>query len=50
MSKEIPAIDVKNLTVAYDANPVLWNVDLVIPQQVVMGPVSYTHLTLPTKA
>ena len=37
MSKEIPAIDVKNLTVAYDANPVLWNVDLVIPQQVVMG-------------
>lgn len=37
MSKVIPAVEVKNLTVAYDANPVLWNVDLLIDQQVIMG-------------
>lgn len=32
-----PAIDVRNLTVAYDANPVLWDINLTIGQQVVMG-------------
>lgn len=37
MTQGTPAIEVKNLTVAYDANPVLWNVDLLIQQQVVMG-------------
>ena len=33
----VPAIDVKHLTVAYDAVPVLWDVNLSISQQVVMG-------------
>ena len=33
----VPAIEVQKLTVTYDAQPVLWDIDLVIPQQVVMG-------------
>ena len=37
MTHKIPAIEVKNLTVAYGASPVLWDVDLLIEQQVVMG-------------
>lgn len=37
MATSVPAIDVKNLTVVYDTAPVLWNVDLSIPQEVVMG-------------
>ena len=37
MTNSIPAVEIKNLTVAYDANPVLWDVDLLIEQQVVMG-------------
>lgn len=37
MTNSIPAIEIKNLTVAYDANPVLWDVSLLIEQQVVMG-------------
>ncbi|MFK7769055.1 MAG: metal ABC transporter ATP-binding protein [Mariniblastus sp.] len=37
MSKTVSAIDVKKLTVAYDAAPVLWDVNLSIDQQVVMG-------------
>jgi manganese/zinc/iron transport system ATP- binding protein len=37
MPPPIPAISVKNLTVAYDAQPVLWDIDLSIRQQVVMG-------------
>lgn len=37
MTTSIPAIDVKNLTVAYNATPVLWDIDLSIPQKVVMG-------------
>jgi len=32
-----PAIAIKGLTVAYDAVPVLWNVDLTIEQGVMMG-------------
>ena len=32
-----PAITVKNLAVAYDSSPVLWSINLSIPQQVVMG-------------
>lgn len=37
MTTSCPAIEVKNLTVAYNATPVLWDVDLSIPRQVVMG-------------
>lgn len=37
MSEPLPAISVKNLTVAYDATPVLWDVSLSIKQRVVMG-------------
>ncbi len=37
MDSTVPAIDVRKLTVAYDTTPVLWNVDLQIAQQVVMG-------------
>ena len=37
MDSSVPAIDVRKLTVAYDTTPVLWNVDLQIAQQVVMG-------------
>lgn len=32
-----PAVDIRNLTVAYRATPVLQQVDLVIPQRVIMG-------------
>ena len=31
------ALNIENLTVAYDTQPVLWNVDLVVPVGVVMG-------------
>ncbi len=37
MTNATPAIAVKNLTVAYDTTPVLWDVDLTIAQRVVMG-------------
>ena len=37
MSSEAPAVCLKGLTVAYDAQPVLWNVNLDVPQGVVMG-------------
>ncbi|MEL7499758.1 MAG: metal ABC transporter ATP-binding protein [Planctomycetota bacterium] len=37
MPPKIPAVEVKQLTVAYDANPVLWDLNLTIDQQVVMG-------------
>lgn len=33
----VPAIEVQKLTVTYGAAPVLWDIDLTIPQQVVMG-------------
>ena len=33
----VPAIEVEKLTVTYDAQPVLWDIDLTIPQRVVMG-------------
>ena len=33
----VPAIEVRQLTVTYGSAPVLWDVDLTIPQQVVMG-------------
>ena len=32
-----PALSLKGLTVAYDANPVLWDVDLEVPVGVLMG-------------
>jgi manganese/zinc/iron transport system ATP- binding protein len=34
---DVPALDIKGLTVAYDANPVLWDVDLTVPAGVMMG-------------
>lgn len=37
MTELAPAIEVKNLAVAYDSQPVLWGINLVIPQGVVMG-------------
>jgi manganese/zinc/iron transport system ATP- binding protein len=33
----VPAIQVEKLTVTYDAEPVLWDIDLTVPQRVVMG-------------
>ncbi len=33
----IPAITIKDLTVVYDTKPILWDLDLIIPQQVMMG-------------
>ena len=35
--KEKPALSIQGLTVAYDAKPVLWDVDLTVPSGVVMG-------------
>lgn len=35
--KKVQAIEVSNLAVAYDSTPVLWGINLTIPQQVVMG-------------
>ena len=29
----VPALEVHDLTVAFDRKPVLWNIDLVIPQR-----------------
>jgi len=37
MSTHTPAIDIRNLTVAYGATPVLLDINLAIPQRVVMG-------------
>lgn len=37
MKTEVPAIEVNGLTVAYNATPVLWDINLSIPQRVVMG-------------
>ena len=37
MSSEAPALRLQGLTVAYDAQPVLWNVDLDVPRGVIMG-------------
>ena len=37
MPSQTPAIDIRGLTVAYNATPVLWNIDLEIPQGVLMG-------------
>lgn len=34
---EKPAVSIKGLTVAYQANPVLWNIDLEIPQGILMA-------------
>jgi manganese/zinc/iron transport system ATP- binding protein len=37
MSNIIPAIQIDDLTVAYDYKPVLWDIDLVIPEGVLMA-------------
>ena len=37
MNEPATAIQVKGLTVAYDAKPVLWNVDLTVPRGAMMG-------------
>ncbi|HNC29987.1 MAG TPA: ATP-binding cassette domain-containing protein, partial [Cyclobacteriaceae bacterium] len=33
----VPALEVHDLTVAFDRKPVLWNIDLVIPQGKIVG-------------
>ena len=37
MTQPVPAIEVNDLTVAYREKPVLWDVDLVVPQGVLMA-------------
>jgi manganese/zinc/iron transport system ATP- binding protein len=38
MSKElIPAITIKDLTVVYNSKPVIWDLDLIIPKNVMLG-------------
>ncbi len=37
MSNNLPAIQIDDLTVAYDYKPVLWDIDLVIPEGVLMA-------------
>jgi manganese/zinc/iron transport system ATP- binding protein len=37
MNNNIPAIQIDDLTVAYDYKPVLWDIDLVIPEGVLMA-------------
>lgn len=38
MSKElIPAITIKDLTVVYNSKPVIWDLDLIVPQNVMLG-------------
>ena len=34
---EVPALELHDLTVAYDRKPVLWNIDLTLPQGVLTG-------------
>jgi manganese/zinc/iron transport system ATP- binding protein len=34
---EIPALELHDLTVAYDRKPVLWNIDLTLPQGILAG-------------
>lgn len=36
-SKKLPAIQIDDLTVAYDYKPVLWDIDLVVPEGVLMA-------------
>ena len=46
-------IETRDLTVTYGGRAVLREVDLTVPDGghiALMGPVSYTHLTLPTSA
>ena len=55
------SVIIKNLSVTYRTEPALWNIDLNFPKGQMIAivgpngagkstPVSYTHLTLPTKA
>lgn len=37
MSKDTPALTVRDLTVAYQEDPVLWDVDLTVPSGILMG-------------
>jgi len=36
-SEEVPAVEVSDLTVAYQSKPVLWDVDLLVPRGVLMA-------------
>lgn len=37
MKKEVPAIEVHNLTASYDRKPVLWDIDFTLPQGKLIG-------------
>ena len=37
MSPDTPAIEVTDMTVAYRERPVLWDVDMIVPQGVLMA-------------
>ena len=45
-----PLLTLKNVSRHFGGLKVLQDVNLEIPQGGIFGPVSYTHLTLPTKA
>ena len=33
----IPAITIKDLTVVYNSKPVIWDLDLIVPQETILG-------------